>query len=74
LIFFSNFPQTTGLRELALDIYQIKLTKTYTKEHLKDGGEYGVLVNKPNENSWERSKVDMSQTKYVNSGLSTMKY
>ena len=50
LIFFQNFPQTTGLRELTLGIYQIKLTKTYTKEHLKDGGEYDVLVNKPNEN------------------------
>jgi hypothetical protein len=56
------------LRELTLGIYQIKLRKTYTKEHLKDGGEYGVLVNKPNKNSWERSKVGMSQTKYVNSG------
>jgi len=68
LIFFlQNFPQTTGLRELTLGIYQIKLTKSYTKEHLKDGGEYEVLVNKPNENSWERSKVGMSQTKYVRS-------
>ena len=74
LDFFSNFPQTTGLPELTLSIYQIKLTKTYTKEHLKDGGEYEVLVNKPNKNSWERSKVGMSQTKYVHSGLSTMKY
>jgi len=74
--FFKTFPklQEDGLRELTLGIYQIKLTKSYTKEHLKDGGEYEVLVNRPNENSWERSKVGMSQTKYVNSGLSTMKY
>jgi hypothetical protein len=46
-ILFQNCPQTTGLRELTLGIYQIKLTKSYTKEHLKDGGEYEVLVNKP---------------------------
>ena len=68
--FFQNFPQTTGLGELTLGIYQIKLRKTHTKEHLKDGGEYGILVNKSNKNSWERSKVGMSQTKYVNSGWS----
>jgi hypothetical protein len=66
-ILFQNCPQTTGLRELTLGIYQIKLTKSYTIEHLKDGGEYELLVNKPNENSWERSKVGMSQTKYVRS-------
>ena len=52
-IVFQTFPklQEDGLRELTLCIYQIKLTKSYTKEHLKDGGEYEVLVNKPNENS-----------------------
>ena len=68
-LFFKTFPklQEDGLRELTIGIYQIKLTKSYTKEHLKDGGEYGVLVNKPNENSWERFKVGMSQTKYVRS-------
>jgi hypothetical protein len=63
-LFFETFPklQEDGLRELTLGIYQIKLTKTYTKEHLKDGGEYEVLVNKPNENSWERFKVGMYQS------------
>ena len=62
-LFFKTFPklQEDGLRELTLGIYQIKLT--HSKEHLKDGGEYEVLVNKPNENSWERFKVGMYQTK-----------
>ena len=48
-IFFETFHklQEDGLRELTLGIYQIKLTKSHTKEHLKDGGEYEVLVNKP---------------------------
>ena len=66
-ILFQNCPQTTRLGELTLGIFQVKLTKSYTKEHLKDGGEYDVLVNKPNENSRERSKVGMSQTKYARS-------
>jgi hypothetical protein len=68
-LFFKTCPKLheDGLRELTLGIYQIKLTKSYTKEHLTDGGEYELLVNKPNENSWERSKVGMSQTKYVRS-------
>ena len=54
-VFFKTFLklQEDGLCELTLGIYQIKLT--HSKEHLKDGGEYEVLVNKPNENSWERS-------------------
>ena len=75
-LFFKTFPklQEDGLRELTLGIYQIKLTKSYTKEHLKDVVEYEVLVNKPNENSRERFNAGMYQTKYVNSGLSTMKY
>jgi hypothetical protein len=40
-LFFKTFSklQEDGLRELTLGKYQIKLTKSYTKEHLKDGGE-----------------------------------
>ena len=42
-----DFPQYTeeDIRELTLGVYQLKLAKSYTQEHLNENGEYDIFVS-----------------------------
>ncbi|XP_062619706.1 uncharacterized protein LOC134281247 [Saccostrea cucullata] len=45
--FAQDFPKLSDseIRQLTLGVYQVKMAKAYTQEHLQDDGTYEILVN-----------------------------
>jgi hypothetical protein len=72
---FNDFPklQEDDLRQLTLGVYQLKLAKSYSVEHLNTDGSYEMFVNKQDEGLlMGKIQSVMYQVDHISFGLNMM--